>query len=126
MKSLFTLLGIVLSFYTAQSEAAPLNGGCQGTYRGQKIRFVGTLKKSTDFKSGKGSLYVGGREVARFFEDDLEVSLIRRTFKMENNHGDILQGKVVKLSENKGLVTRLSVPSQRLTITNLPVTCWSK
>ena len=125
MKLMLTIVSTWILF-TSIAFAGPLSGGCQANYKGKKIVFTGMLREKLNFKSGKGGLVFDRRPIADFEGDDLKVGLIFRTFKMKNDRGDILEGKVVDADKATGLITRLYVRGSGLDLSNVPMQCWWK
>ena len=104
--------------------AGPIKGGCRGTYRGKKIEFRGNLREMTNFSSGAGTLHYDNRVIANFEGNDLKVNLLLFSFKMRNDHGEMIDGRATNVSKMKANISRIYVPSYGIDITNLPVSCW--
>ncbi|MFP5384506.1 MAG: hypothetical protein ACLGHN_00405 [Bacteriovoracia bacterium] len=123
MKKIFTF---VVSSLFVTSMAMANSGGCSGKYKGQSIIVKGLMSDAGNKDSAQGSVSVGGRVVADFEGTDLKINYIFQSFKVRNNRGDLIEGKVTSLSKQTGIIKRLYVPSFGIDYRNIPMTCWVK
>lgn len=103
--------------------AAPTRGTCTGSYRGKKIVFKGLIMNMSDTDTGRGSISVGGRVVAGFEGEDLRINYLFQTFKVRNNHGDLVEGRVNNLFKQTGVIKRLYVPGYGIDYRNIAMAC---
>ncbi len=124
MKILFAM---ILSFaFSAASYAGGGSAYCHGIHQGKKIVFQGTMSDVSNFDTGEGQILVDKTLVADFEGEDLKLSYIFRTFKVTNNQGAVLEGKVTSISEKKGIITKLYVPGTIVNYKNIPMSCTAK
>jgi hypothetical protein len=103
--------------------AGQTQGTCTGLYRGQKIVFKGLIMDIRNTDTGRGSISVDGRVVAGFEGEDLKINYLFQTFKVRNNHGDLVEGKVNNIIKRTGVIKRLYVPGFGIDYRNIPMAC---
>lgn len=103
--------------------AGPTRGTCTGVYAGKKIVFKGLIMNMRDTDTGRGSISVGGRVVAGFEGEDLRINYLFQTFKVRNNHGDLVEGRVNNIIKQTGVIKRLYVPGFGIDYRNIPMAC---
>ena len=114
---------ITTSLICSSVLAAPTRGTCTGQHGRNRIVFKGLIINMTDTDTGRGSISVNGRQVAAFEGEDLRINYIFQTFKVRNNHGDIVEGKVNNLVQLTGMIKRLYVPGYGIDYRNIPMKC---
>lgn len=119
------LMCLIATFITTGAFAGP-KGGCSGTYKGKKIIFNGLMTHPTNTDTAEGSISVGGRIVADFEGEDLKINYIFQTFKVRNNRGALVEGRVNNMFKKTGVISRLYVPEFGIDYRNIPMACWQK
>jgi hypothetical protein len=114
---------ITVALMSGTVLAGPTKGTCTGVYRGQKIVFKGLILNMSDTDTGRGSISVGGRVVAAFEGEDLRINYLFQTFKVRNNHGDLVEGRVNNIIRQTGVIKRLYVPGYGIDYRNIPMAC---
>ena len=114
---------ITAALVSGTVAAAPTRGTCTGTYGGKKIVFKGLIMNMSDTDTGRGSISVAGRVVAAFEGEDLRINYLFQTFKVKNNHGDLVEGRVNNLIRQTGVIKRLYVPGFGIDYRNIPMAC---
>lgn len=116
---------LIVTATLLSSAAFAGKGGCAGVYKGKRIIFNGLITNPMDTSTGNGHIIVGGRRVADFDGEDLKINYLFRTFKVRNNHGDMVEGKVTNITKMTGVMSRLYVRGFGIDYRNIPMTCWS-
>lgn len=119
------LICLFATLLTSQAFANA-KGGCNGTYRGKKIIFNGLMTHPTDKDTAEGSILIDGRIVADFEGEDLRINYFFQTFKVRNNRGALVEGKVNNLLRKTGVISRLYIPEFGIDYRNIPMVCWQK
>jgi len=117
-------LFLIVAFTFIASEniyAGPFR--CRGTHYNNQIEIKGNVPGATSLDSTTGTIYVNDREVSSFREGEMTVSLIYRTFKAKNYHGDVLDGKVIDLEKKGALIKRLFVPGYGIEFNYFHLSC---
>jgi len=70
-----------------------------------------------------GKIYIDEDEITRFETGDVNVSLIRKSFKAKNQRGDYLEGKVNSLTKKEAIIYQLKIPNYRISFQNFTVKC---
>lgn len=111
----------LIAFSTFASAAQAATATCQGKYRNLNLyaRAQGSLMHKND---GNGFVMINNRVVARFEGDEASISYLKQSFKIRNNRGDIVEGKLNNFSGSATL-TRLELPGEGIRIVNTPVRC---
>lgn len=107
----------------SNSFAAGGTATCKGVYKGKKIVFKGKMTNVKNMDTAEGEINVNQVNVADFEGRDLKINYIFKTFKVTNNHGALLEGKVTSLSEKKGIISRLYVPGTGIDFRNIKMSC---
>ena len=103
--------------------AGPTRGTCIGNYGNKKIVFKGLIMNMSNTDTGRGSISVGGRNVADFEGEDLRINYLFQTFKVRNNRGDLVEGRVNNIIKQTGIIKRLYVPGYGIDYRNIPMVC---
>lgn len=114
---LFTLTVLSTEAFSA------VNFTCRGNHNGLPVKLFASLPSSTATGSISGTVQVDGRDVAFFRKGEMKVSLLSRTFKAKNNHGDQMDGKVVDMGNKQGNITRLQAPGSGIDFWNIALDC---
>lgn len=114
---------ITVALMSGTVLAGPTKGSCTGTHRGQKIVFKGLIMDMNDTDTGRGTISVNGRVVAGFEGEDLRINYLFQTFKVRNNHGDLVEGRVNNMIRQTGVIKRLYVPGYGIDYRNIPMAC---
>lgn len=114
---------MALTFISSQALAAS-KFSCDGSQNDTKLSIKGEMPKKSiaGLSKAAGTISVNGREVAKFQAGDLKTNLLKRSFKVRTNHGEVLDGKVTDMGDLKARVD-LSVPAFGVELTNFPVQC---
>lgn len=121
-----TLLILCLTLMINASYAAARIGGCTGEYKGISIEMKGVMSDNSNLDTARGTVSVDGREVAAFEGSFFEMSILRRSFSVRNDHGDYAQGKVTNVFTRSAVLTRLYIPGYGIDFRNVHITCWSR
>lgn len=114
---------ITVALISGSVFAGPTRGQCTGMYGRQKIVFKGLIMNMSNTDTGQGSISVNGRAVAGFEGEDLRINYLFQTFKVRNNHGDLVEGRVTNMLKQTGTIKRLYVPGFGIDYRNIPMSC---
>lgn len=120
-KKLMCLTTVAL--FSGTVLAGPTRGSCVGQQGRNRIVFKGLIMNMTDTDTGRGSISVNGRVVADFEGEDLRINYLFQTFKVRNDRGDLVEGKVNNLVKQTGMIKRLYVPGFGIDYRNIPMAC---
>lgn len=120
MYKLFILFALSISFH---SFAGMRRGHCVGFKGADKIEFHGELQSVRDLENGEGTVTLNGRMIARFDGRGLDYSLLRKSFSVKNDHGDLIAGYATNVSQKKGKITQLRVPAFGVALKDIDISC---
>lgn len=116
------LILLTLSF-SVSAFAEMRRGHCVGTKGADKVEFRGELQSVRDLENGEGSVILNGRQIARFDGRGLNYSLLRRSFSVRNDQGDVIVGHATDIHQKKARITALQIPAYGVNLKNLDITC---
>jgi len=114
--ALFSLL-LISGF----AEAGKLN--CFGFADNHYIKVEIWIPGITALDDTHGKIYIDEDEITRFETGEVNVSLIRKSFKAKNQRGDFLDGKVNSLTKKEAIIYLLKIPNYRFSFQNFTVKC---
>ncbi len=117
IRFLFAL--IFVSTFASAAQAA--TASCSGKFRNLNLFFKaqGSIAHKND---GTGFVKINNRVVAQFDGDAANINYLTQSFRIRNNRGDVVEGKLHNLS-GAATLTRLELPGEGIRIYNTPVRC---
>lgn len=96
---------------------------CSGKFEDKSVVLNVDIENLRDFKTGKATIAVEGREVASFDGADANINYLKLSFTVQNTRGESLEGKVTDLRGGVSMISLLSVPSYGINFRNFSITC---
>ncbi len=97
---------------------------CTGSYQGQVIKIIGNTP-SISLENASVVLTIDGAEMANFERNGINFHLLSKTFKLENSHGDLIEGAFDNFMAGLATLSIINVHG-RFTYSNVKVRCKTK
>lgn len=118
------IAGVLLTAATFTSVVNAASIKC--VHRASKSElFDVTISYSSILKQSSFTALVklNGNEISRFDHGDVDVKYFSKRFVAENNHGDVVSGKVMKIGEMIVKIEKFSITGMGLHFTDVTVDC---